>query len=162
MEIIDRLIRLEEIEEIKRLKFAYCDLVDRGLGGDKSKLDELVDKFTTDAKVDFGELGVYQGREQIAAFYKNTVAGAFSFGAHMVFNPVIHIDGATAVGKWYVHAAGTLNVGDKQIATWTQAKYFDEYKKENGEWKFKSITVLFDFLTPFDEGWAKTKMIQLG
>ena len=42
-----------------------------------------------------------------------------------------------------------------------QAKYEEEYVKEGGAWKWKSITAKFDFITPFDEGWVRTPMIAM-
>jgi hypothetical protein len=162
MDLKNRISRLEAIEDIKQLKYRYCDLVDKGLAGDMSALDELVGRFSANSKIDYGEFGIYKGKEQISMFFKTIVVGTFSFGAHMVFNPIIRVDGNFAVGRWYVHAAGTLKTPEGEIATWTQAKYFDEYEKIGGSWKFKSITVAFDFLTPYNQGWARTKMIQPG
>jgi hypothetical protein len=46
-------------------------------------------------------------------------------------------------------------------AGWLQGKYEEEYVKRNGQWKWKSITTKFDFITPYDQGWVQTRILTL-
>jgi hypothetical protein len=69
------------------------------------------------------------------------------------------VEGGKGRGKWYVDVPCTLRGADRPL--WLQAKYEEEYVKEDGEWKWKSITTRFDFITPFDEGWVRTPMIRM-
>jgi hypothetical protein len=48
--------------------------------------------------------------------------------------------------------------GDK--AVWGAAKYSDDYKRINGEWKIQTLRVKFEFWTPFEKGWVEKRMIQ--
>jgi hypothetical protein len=152
---------LEDIEWIKKLKASYCYWVDAGVAGDASKIDELVAHFTDDEPcADFGAFGVYKGKEAVTVFFKEIVVSTLSYSAHMVSNPIIEVDGHKATGKWYVDVPCTLRGAERPM--WLQARYEEEYVKEGDQWKWKSITTRFDFITPFDEGWVKTPMIQMG
>jgi hypothetical protein len=151
--------RLEDIEAIKKLKNMYCYLADAGIAGDETKMDELVAHFTEDAWVDFSEFGIHKGQKAIEAFYKEIVARTLSYSAHMVSNPMIEVDNDTASGNWYVFVPCTLRQSEK--ATWLQGKYEEEYRKINGQWYWKSMTARFDFITPFEEGWVKTRMVSI-
>lgn len=149
-----RIRALEDIESIKKLRAMYCYLVDAAAAGDASKWDELLTHFTDDAWADFGLLGRHEGKEAVSRFYKEIVASNLSYSAHMVSNPIIEVDGDRATGKWYVHLPCTGKA--QNMAGWIQGRYDEEYVRQNGEWKWKSITTTFDFITPFDEGWVKT------
>jgi len=153
----NRLKVLEDIEAIKNLKASYCYLVDDGVAGDASKLDELLTHFTDDAKADFGAYGTYEGKEALARFFKEMVPGVLSYAAHMVHNPIIEVEGDGAGGRWYFEVPCTLREPNR--AAWIQGRYEEEYGKVGGGWKWKSIKAIFEYFTPFDEGWAKTRMV---
>ena len=156
----ERMQILEDIESIKRLKASYCYWADAGTAGDASGMDELIDHFTDDEPwADFGPFGVHKGKEAVGAFYREVVVSTLSYSAHMVANPIIDVEGSKAKGRWYVDVPCTLR--GAEIPLWLQAKYDEEYVKEGGKWKWKSITCAFDFVTPIDEGWVKTPMISM-
>ena len=157
--LAERFTALEDIEAIKELKSIYCYLLDAGVAGDSTKMDELVELFTDDCLVDFSELGVHQGRKAVADFYKDLVPSTLSYSAHMVSNPMIEVDGKTATGKWYFIVPCTFR--QTAQASWVQGRYDEEYVKMEGQWKWKSITARFDHITPFEDGWAKTRMVSL-
>jgi len=151
---------LEDIESIKKLKASYCSWADAGIVGDASQMDELVAHFTDDEPwADFGPFGMHKGKEAVGAFFKEVVASTLSYSAHMVSNPIIEVDGTQATGRWYVDVPCTLRGAERPM--WLQARYEEEYVKERGQWKWKSITTRFDFITPFDEGWVKTRMVSM-
>jgi hypothetical protein len=156
-----RISLVEDREAIRDLKHSYCYLTDAGISGDEASLDELIGKFTDDAWLDFGAFGVYKGKEALTTFFKQVVAGSFSFGAHMVGNSVIQVDGNSARGKWLVLAPGVAKSKEGDRATWTQAMYDEEYVKVDGQWKWKSMKVTWGFFAAHDEGWAKTRMLSL-
>jgi len=156
----EKIQNLEDIESIKKLKASYCYWADAGTGGDASGMVQLVDHFTDDEPwADFGPFGLYKGKEAVRTFYKEVVVSILSYSAHMVANPMIEVEGDKARGRWYVDVPCTLRGADR--ALWLQAKYDEEYVKEGQKWKWKSITAKFDFVTPFDEGWARTPVISL-
>ncbi len=151
---------LEDVESIKKLKASYCYWADAGIAGDASQMDELIAHFTDDAPwADFGPFGEHKGKEAVGAFFREVVVSTLSYSAHMVSNPIIEVDGSKATGKWYVDVPCTLRGAERPM--WLQAKYDEEYVKEGGQWKWKSIVAKFDFITPFDEGWVKTPMISM-
>ena len=156
-EIAERLQILEDVESIRKLKASYCYLVDAAVAGDSDRWDEFMTHFVEDSWVDFDLFGRHEGREAVATFYRDVVGAALYFSAHMVSNPLIEVDGADAKGRWYVHVPFTARNRDE--AGWLQGKYEEEYVKVNGEWKWKSITTKFDFITPYDQGWVKARLV---
>lgn len=155
-ELARRIQVLEDIEAIKKLRALYCYLADAGVAGDSSKFDELLTHFTDDAWTDFEFFGRHEGKEAVTKFYKELVASSLSYSAHMVSNPIIEVAGDTAKGNWYFHVPCTGRAENR--AAWIQGRYAEEYVKIAGEWKWKSITTTFDHITPFDEGWVKTRV----
>jgi len=155
----DQLRTLVEIEAIKQLKASYCYLVDAGSAGDSAKIDELLELFTEDAKGDYGPMGTYEGKEALTKLFKEASPEVMPFSAHMVHNPIINVDEESATGWWYFEISCTIKPLNK--AVWIQGKYEDEYVKVEGKWKFKSIKATINYFTPFDEGWVKTKFLQM-
>jgi len=147
-ELEARIRVLEDIEAIKKLRARYC------FYADDFKQDEWVSLFAEDAKVDFGLMGTYEGKEGITAFFRDVVAVSGSFYLHMCHNPFIEVDGDRARGRWYFEVPATLR-GTEQ-ALWLGGKYEEEYVKVRGEWKFKFLRAVFDYMTPYEAGWAKT------
>jgi len=158
-DIENRIERIEDMEKIKKLKSLYCYLVDEGVAGDKSKFDKLMTNFTDDAWIDFSEFGRHESKKAVAAFFETVVAQVLSYTAHMVSNPIIEIDGNKATGRWYFEVPSTLRAANKPA--WLQGKYEEEYHKEKGDWKWASITARFDFVSPLEDGWVKTKMVAM-
>jgi ketosteroid isomerase-like protein len=142
---------LEDIEEIRQLKSRYVYALD------ERDWDSVVDSFTDDAKVDFGTFGGHQGRKEIEEFFKVTFPPGWSFTMHMTQDPIIEVDGDKAKGKWYMHESTTF--AETDTAVWGAAKYEDEFVRVDGKWKCSYSLVKIIFLTPYDEGWAKKKMI---
>ena len=155
-ELEARIRVLEDIEEIKKLKATYCNLCDAGLADTKNR-DELISHFTKNARLDFGLTpeSKWQGTEGLKTFFGQVVPGGVCFCMHMVHNPIIEVDGDNATGRWYYEAPVTnAATGEAQ---WMAGTYFEEYAKENGEWKFDSIRTEWKYITPYNEGWAKKR-----
>jgi ketosteroid isomerase-like protein len=151
-ELETRIAVLEDIEAIKKLKYQYAHLVDTRNWRDFAKLA------TEDAIWDFGDLGLYKGREEIIHFTRDIILEAYSFMMHMFHNPIIEVKGDTATGEWYFEVPATDKA--KNRAVWISGRYEEEYVKIKGEWKFKKVVGNIYFITPYDEGWVKTKMLQ--
>lgn len=152
----ERIRRLEGIEAIRKLKATYCYLCDAGLGDPKNR-EALISHFTKDAKVDFG-LGPgsqFEGTEGLRTFFGGVVPAAVSFCIHMVHNPIIEVNGDRATGRWYYEAPTTDTATGK--AQWMVGTYYEEYVRENGEWKFASIRTEWKYISPYDEGWARNR-----
>ena len=122
-------LHLEEIELIKRLKYAYC----RGI--DTCNTDLLATLFTEDADIDYRG-GTYRfqmkGRDAIVAALGQAFHARF-VGSHTVHMPEIevHEDG-TADGLWtLLDYALDLDSGNATVGA---AHYRDRYVKRDGRW----------------------------
>ena len=155
-ELEARIKRLEDIEEIKRLKATYAILCDDGLDKIKNR-DEMLSHFTDDATLDFGlgEGSQFYGKEGLKVFFGEVVPGAISYCMHVVHNAIIDIDGDKAKGRYYFEAPTTDSITDK--AQWMVGNYFEEYARVDGKWKFTSIKVKWDYISPYEDGWAKNR-----
>jgi hypothetical protein len=69
---------------------------------------------------------------------------------HLFMNPLIKVSGAAAKGHWYLLCPLTIHEGNR--ATWCAGRYFEEYVKLNGEWKYDLLRFTPYFITPFDKG----------
>jgi hypothetical protein len=145
---------LRDIEALKTLKARYCHLVDAG------RWDELAELWTEDATCDYAFFGVYTGRDEIVnKFFRELVASASSFNAHMVHNPLIEVRGDSASGIWYLTAQTTIQPASQ--AVWVMGIYRDEFERIDGSWKISSLEFEFKYYTPYEDGWAKTPMWEI-
>jgi hypothetical protein len=155
-ELHARIQVLEDIEAIRKLKATYCYLCDAGLDDARNR-DALLSHFTEDARVDFGlgPASVFEGTEGLKTFFGEVVPGAVSFCMHMVHNPIIEVHGDRATGRWYYEAPTTDT--STNGAQWMTGTYEEEYVRQNGEWKFASIKTRWNYISPYEEGWAKNR-----
>ena len=154
LEAIERRLKvLEDIEEIKKLKVRYCAYCD-----DNYNPDGLASLYAEDAVFDRGTQGRLEGKQEIFNHFSR-MPEFFAFAVHMVFNPIIEVDGDTATGKWYF--LGALTYAERNQSVWASGRYDDEYVRINGEWKFKNQKITRFFWTPFEEGWAKTRFVSV-
>jgi len=158
-----RLKVVEDIEEIQKLMATYEDYLDS-----LQRLDELVALFTDDAKfvVSFhGEagaegvlLGTYEGKEGIRRLLSQLNPKSLSYCAHLVSNPIITVDGEKAKGRWCLLCPFTALTREGPVAVWEQGTYDNEFAKVDGKWKISLMRFEFNFSTPYEDGWAKTRM----
>lgn len=122
--------RLEDIEAIKQLKYAYVRALDTC---DMVALERL---FTEDAKVDYRG-GSYrleaEGRPAIIAALGEAFHAEF-VAAHTVHMPVIEIAGDTATGLWTLRDYA-MNLADGNHVTEGTAHYRDLYVRGAGGWQ---------------------------
>jgi hypothetical protein len=139
---------LEDLELIKRLKYAYCRCIDT------ANIGELRELFTADAGVCYVG-GTYrfeaQGRDKILealeyAFHAEAIA------MHHVNHPEIEFQSPTqATGTWYLKD-WFLDLRNK-IITDGSSFYRDRYVKRGGKWliEYASYERVFEIVTPFTE-----------
>ena len=148
------MVDLKEIEAIKRLKYKYMRCID------EKRWDELAELWTEDATCDYAFFGFYAGRDEIVnKFFRELVASASSFNAHMVHNPLVEVRGDSASGIWYLTAHTTIQPANQ--AVWVMGIYTDRFERVDGEWKIRSLEFEFKYYTPFEEGWARTPMWEI-
>ncbi|MEU6817865.1 nuclear transport factor 2 family protein [Streptomyces sp. NPDC046860] len=100
-----RVQRLEDIEEIKKLTATYSDYVNKGWIGKEVAFDKLPSVFTSDAVWESAAMGVKaEGIDAIVAMLGEATAGG-SFAMHSFTNPIIDVDGDSATGNWLLWVA---------------------------------------------------------
>jgi len=152
----ERIARLEAIDEIMRLKHVYWHHNDVGLLGDK-----IAPLFTEDGVWSNEELGHYEGRAAIRDFF-NGASEVLPFCAHVGMNPIIDIDGDTAVGKWRAFLTGTFVEDGTPVARLILIDYLDDFVRVDGTWFIKKLDILFNINVPFGQSWAGTEKIREG
>ncbi|HZR38354.1 MAG TPA: nuclear transport factor 2 family protein [Nevskia sp.] len=139
---------LEDLELIKRLKYAYCRCIDT------ANIKEVKELFTEDAGVCYVG-GTYrfevQGRDKICEALENAFH-ADAIAVHHVNHPEIDFQSPTeATGTWYLKD-WFLDLRHKIITDGTSF-YKDRYVKRNGRWliQYASYERVYEIVTPFEK-----------
>lgn len=145
-----QIARLTAVEDIKNLKAIYCAFCD-----DQYNPDGLADLFIDDGVWDGGpEFGRHEGRDAIRRFFEGA-SGSIVFAAHLVMNPIIDVDGDRATGKWrLIMPCTVMNDAEEPEARWLLSAYDESYVRQDGQWKFASLTVDSQFYATHVGGWA--------
>lgn len=152
IEDLEKRIRiLEDIEEIKKMKSRYVYCLD------ERDWDGVLEYFAEDVKADLGAFGKHEGKKKLGKFFKEDFPPVTSFTLHMTQDPIIEINGDKANGRWYMHSANTFSKNNE--AVWGGVRYDDEFIKEKGKWKCNSFNVHIFYITPYDKGWARKKLL---
>jgi SnoaL-like domain len=133
--------RLEDIEAIKILKARYGYYCDDSY--DPAGISSL---FVENGVWDGGQFGRYEGRQAIHDFFRDLARDKIGFAMHLFMNPLIEVSCDTAKGHWYLLCPLTLHEGNQ--ATWCAGRYFEEYVKVDGEWKYKLLRFTHTSLLP--------------
>lgn len=142
--------RLLDIESIKQVKATFCYAVD------DRDWRTIAGLFAKDGHADFGEFGVVHGQGEIGRFFQKLYDSVTS-QQHMIHNPIVKVEGDRATGKWYFEIPASMEAGTR--AVWIQGRYDDEFARVDGVWKFSRVACSFHYITPFDEGWVKTRFV---
>ena len=123
---------------------------------DSCDLEGLLSIFTEDAVCDFGPFGLWQGKEAIREGYsKNIWPPDDRFATiHNTTNPLIEVNGDTAIGKWFLldHILGPAGESPLKII----GTYNDEFRRVDGQWKISRTRI--DFVWSSETGRIKGKM----
>lgn len=123
-----------DVRAIQRLKHEYCFTIDGG------RYEEWASLFTDDGRFVRDNGDSYEGHEELYAFASEEFDEAFVQSAHVVTNPLVEVDGEEATGEWYLLLCYQTREGE---TGWTQAKYDDEYRKVDGEWRVAESRVTY-------------------
>ena len=148
-----RKTHLEDTNAVKRLQRAYGYYLDRGLW------DEAANLFAADATLEVGLDGVYVGQKRVREYLRAVGGGRTGLAPGQLFEnmqlmPYVSIssDGRTAKATWRdVILSGQL--GNR--ATWGEGPYVNQYVKDHGVWKIKSLHWYQTLVVPYHGGWAK-------
>ncbi len=144
-----RLRRLEDIEEISKLKARYCNYVDGGWDRPTHDYDGVASIFTEDGVWEAVPTIRAETREGIRDYFKRAQNIPLAF--HRITNPIIEIDGDTATGNWHVLVALTQPNGK---AVWIGGVYNDDFVRTSEGWKFRKLSFTFAINVPYEKGWG--------
>lgn len=151
-DLVRRLDALESESAIRRLMAAYEEARDV-----QQDSEEFARLFTPDGIWEAvgpmaAVLGCHQGREAIARRTAASIRMA-PFTAHFLANEAITIEGETASGRWAFLQAATT----EGVATWVAGHYHVDFVRDDGRWLIRHLRLNNVFVTPYEEGWAKTR-----
>jgi uncharacterized protein (TIGR02246 family) len=126
-DVLSRLRRLEDLEDIRQL------FVDYGRHLDAGDVEAYADLFADEGEILLGPIGRAKGRAAIVELMTKVRARAQTASFHLVTNPVVRLDGDRATGEvlWTVikpDAAGKLEVA-------MFGRHVDELVRERGRWR---------------------------
>jgi ketosteroid isomerase-like protein len=132
--------RLKDIEAIRMLRYKYCRCVNQG------QWNDLDDCFANDAVINFGGGLELKGKQAASQFYGGQLRYTTALAVVYTHNPEIEVTGDTARGLWEFDNF-RIEAADKS-ASRTGGAYEEEYVKEDGTWRIKSLTTKFHFRQP--------------
>jgi len=143
--------RIEDVNAIERLQGAYGYYADRGLW------EEAANLFADDGTIEIGLDGVYVGKPRVREYLRILSGGRASLtdgelGEHLQVMPVITLspDGLTAKARWRaIVLEGELG----GQAYWGEGPYENEYVKDGGVWKIKSLHWYQALFVSYEGGW---------
>jgi hypothetical protein len=154
----DRVAALEQrktlvadAKAIERLQAAYGYYADRALW------DEVANLFADDGTIELGLDGVYVGKARVREYLYALGGGRAGLpegrlDEQLQVMPVITLaaDGSSAKARWRgIRLEGNLG-GD---AFWGEGPYENEYVKEGGVWKIKTLHWYQALHVPYAGGW---------
>jgi hypothetical protein len=147
----ERKERIEDVGAVERLQHAYGYYVDRGLW------DEAANLFADDGTLEIALDGVYVGKARVRDYLYARGGGRRGLPAgrldeHLQVMPVITLgaDGTSAKARWRAIALIGEHGGE---AFWGEGPYENEYVKEGGVWKIKSLHWYQALHVPYAGGW---------
>jgi hypothetical protein len=159
-ELEQRKTLVADSNAIERLQAAYGYYVDKGLW------DEVANLFADDGSIEVGLDGVYVGKARVREYLYALGGGRAGLAAgrlneHLQVMPVVTLaaDGRSAKARWRgIVLEGNFG-GD---AFWGEGPYENEYVKENGVWKIKTLHWYQALLVPYAGGWQTNPDPTLG
>lgn len=155
-DVLERLDRIESIQEITKLKHTYWHYNDMGFLG-----DHIAPLFTADGVWSNEELGHYEGREAIRDFF-NGLSQSLPFCAHVGMNEIIDLDGDRATGRWRCLLPGTFVEDDRRVSRLILIDYLDHFARVDGRWLIEKLDIFFNFDVEVEPGWVESARIRAG
>ncbi|MBZ5539986.1 MAG: nuclear transport factor 2 family protein [Acidobacteriia bacterium] len=112
--------------------------------------------YTEDVAYDVGAFGVFRGREELRKFFEQVYA-SFRLREHRTSNLVIELRGDKASVRCYWQA----HLIFQSRALISSGKYEDEWVNLNGRWLCAARKAPIAYLSPLEEGWARTPFLDL-
>jgi 3-phenylpropionate/cinnamic acid dioxygenase small subunit len=140
--LADRLQRLEDLEEIRRLFESYGYYLDHGMWTEYASL------YAKDGQMRLGPMRA-DGREEIERVAREVIGARFDPSAdavslvHLIGSPRIELDGdrATSEVMWTVVSKGA----DGHAMVTGQGRHLDDLVREDGRWRIQKRRGFQDF-----------------
>lgn len=153
--IQDKALTVSNVDELRNLQGIY------GYYVDKAQWDDVADLFTDNGTMELGLNGLYAGKKSIRKYLYSLTGGkpglrAGEINNHFQLSPVITVaaDGLSARARWRsIIQGGTYGKGSG--GDWGEGIYENEYVKENGVWKLKTLHFYTKFYAPYEGGWTR-------
>jgi hypothetical protein len=143
-ELLQRVRRMEDIEDCRRLRADYHHFVNT------ARFDEVSTLFDEDGVIDLSYLGAYHGRDAIHAGYLAMGARDRFLIQQYPHNHMVDVDGDTATAYSYLDARYKRFGASYMVA----GSYDDVFRRTSDGWKFVSMTFHILFTVPSGLGWA--------
>ena len=143
---------LRDHDAIENLQAAY------GYYTDKMLWDSVADLFADTGSFEWGQRGVYVGKERIRSallLFGSKGPGYGKLNTYMQLQPVIHVapDGKTAKARW----RGMVQLArPDQPGQWGEGVYENEYVKDGGVWKISRLHFYVTAFVDYDLGFDKS------
>lgn len=149
-QLATRLARLEDARAIEYLHNAFSYYFDRW------QWDEVADLFADNGSIELAQRGVYSGKAHVRRFLDLFGAQGLHQGElfdHLQYQPVVHVaaDGLTAQERVRELAMEGRYQGDASLGG---GIYENEYVKQGGVWKIRSLHLYTTFVADLERGWA--------
>lgn len=146
-----RIRKVEAYQAISNIQAKYSYFVDN------RQIDELLDLFTEEFiwEAGFDQMVSFNDKDKLARFL-GKADDTSDLMRHLPVTPCIEVNGDEATGKWYLFGMVTSLAEGDEKAHWVHGTYNNAYKYEGGAWKLSHLNFKYAFLTPYEDGWAKT------
>ena len=147
----ERVERLEDQDAIENLQATYGYYFDEGLW------DEVADLFAANGSFEYGQRGVYVGKERIRRallLFGPEGLGQGRLNNHMQLQSIITVapDGRTATARWQ----GMVMLSEPGAnGVWAVGQYENAYVKERGVWKIGKLHFYVQALADYDLGFSR-------
>jgi hypothetical protein len=152
MDLAQRLLRMEDVEEIKKLKARYVAACDGGWAGTQSHdKEKILALFTEDCVWDGGVYGKREGRAALRAYYDQNSASDAPLAYHLLTNPIIDVNGDHATGNWHLTIMLLLPNGTSHLVG---GIFNDEYARTAEGWRIKYSHFTLALNGSYEKAWA--------
>ena len=152
-----KLARLHSERAIENLQAIYGYYIDKG------KWSEAASLFAADGTYEFGQRGVYKGRDRVKQALTLMGPEGLQQGQlnnYPMIQPIISVaeDNATAKGRW----RSDVQLAKDGKGKWGAGVYENEYVNDNGTWKISSLHYYVTMWGDYDKGWSKEPLPMAG
>jgi SnoaL-like protein len=142
--------RLNDEIEVTNLQHQYGYFLDRRMWDDVAKL------FAAEGTMEIGQQGVYVGQRSIRrglSAFDPPVRDAGQVNDHVHLQTIVTVSPDSRTARARGTELGMTTAAGR--ALWSQSIYENEFVRQNGVWKFKTMHVYPRFIVDAEQGWAK-------